>query len=654
MEARASVFGSRERVIRGVLLAVVMMIPLAYSAPLIGLGLEDINAVRHLDEGEYAILDAWVGVYPQGPFYAGPFKINHIYPKAFYNLAGLFLYPYSALHGEDFRAVLVVWRSLNAVLGAGVVLLLFLLVRQVFGSDLVAVGAAALFAVTPEFLEWVANVRPNPFEQLLIFATLLACVRLCRGFSYGLFLVASLTGALAFATKYGGMPFLLVVPAVALYAAWRGGAGGESFSDVVRGQARVLRWILPAIAVAGALGLAAYVWVFSKYGFDGVSLFTGISAGAFPSERLGRVAARLAGWKAYLDPAAWGILVGLAIVVLLSALAWRAARREYPGGGESCAREKAWLFFAFFLQTAAIYLVTFFFAGPAYLVHPHHFISQVGWMVYYSGFAGSYGGVSPTISQALQLTANELRGWWLFVPLILYALYVEVKHFPAAADERARRLVLWGYIAVSLFVFVVTRVGVLRHILPVIGLLWGFVMYAVARSLPNFSLRSPARLLAAVSFLVLMCGYWGVNAAAAFERWEDHRQKSSDVGFEAGDWLRSRYDPRTRILTDKWTIYVPPEFTSVTSTIQAEGQGATPVEKARSVRELVVALDPDVILLADLKQHAPVVRLAEMLDSDPALRSRGYRLVQRFDSRRRGDKLENIRIYEKTVDAFRG
>lgn len=640
----------------GLLLVAVMMIPLAYSVPLIGLGLEDINAVRHLDEGEYAILDAWVGVYPQGPLYAGPFKINHIYPKAFYNLAGLFLYPYCALYGEDFRAVLVVWRSMNAVFGAGVVLLLFLLVRQVFGSDLVAAGAAALFAVTPEFLEWVANVRPNPFEQLLIFATLLACVRMCRGFSYGLFLIASLTGALAFATKYGGVPFLLLVPAVALYAAWRDGAEGESFSDVIRGQVRVLRWTLPAIAMAGALGLAAYVWVFSKYGFDGVSLFTGLSAEAFPPDRWDRVAARLAGWRAYIDPAAWAILGGLVCGAIIPAMVWWGGKsRDWSATGSGpSAYVWLWLFFGFLLQTTAIYLVTFFLSGPAYLAHPHHFVSQVGWMAYYSGFAGSYGGASPTVPQALQLTANELRGWWLFVPLVLYALYVEVKYFPKVAEERAWRLVLWGYMAVSLFVFVVTRVGVLRHILPVIGLLCGFVTYAVARSLPSLSLRSPARLLAAVSVLVLMCGYWGVNVAAAFERWEDQRQKSSDVGFEVGDWLRSRYDPRTRILTDKWTVYVPPEFTNVSSIIQAEGQGTTPVEKARSVRELVVAFDPDVILLADLKQHAPVLRLGEMLDSDPALRSRGYRLVQRFDSRRRGDKFENIRIYEKTADVLRG
>ena len=108
------------------------------------------------------------------------------------------------------------------------------------------------------------------------------------------------------------------------------------------------------------------------------------------------------------------------------------------------------------------------------------------------------------------------------------------------------------------------------------------------------------------------------------------------------------------MMEEKWTVCVPPEFTNVSSTIQAEGQGATPVEKARSVRELVVAFDPDVILLADLKQHAPVVRLGEMLDSDPALRLRGYRLVQRFDSHRRGDKFENIRIYEKAADAHRG
>ena len=36
-----------------VLAAVLAVIPVAYAIPLIGLGMENLNAVRHLDEGEF-------------------------------------------------------------------------------------------------------------------------------------------------------------------------------------------------------------------------------------------------------------------------------------------------------------------------------------------------------------------------------------------------------------------------------------------------------------------------------------------------------------------------------------------------------------------------------------------------------------------------
>jgi hypothetical protein len=635
-------------------LAGVLLIPLAYAGPLIATGLEDLNAVRHLDSGEFETVDAWVGVYPRGPFYAGPFKIDHIYPKAFYNLAGVFLYPYSAVYGEDFRVVLMVWRGMNALLGAGAVLILFLLVRRVFGSSVVALAAAGLFAVTPEFLNWAANVRPNPLEQALIFATLLACVGLCEGFSHRLFLLASLAGALAFATKYGGMPFLLLIPAISVYAVRRRAAQDGRLAGIVEEQARALRLIVPPIAITGGMALAAYGWIFSRYDFDGVALFTGLTGAAFPPERLDRVAARLAGWRAYLNPVAWGIFGGLLAVELMLAAAWRWARAVPAMSAKSRPWSYAFLFGAFVLQTAAIYLVTFFAAGPAYLVHPEHFVSQVGWMVYYSGFAGSYGGVTPTVWGALQVTAGEWAGWGLLVPLGLYALYAEAADRSLDSLDRDRRLVLWIYILISSVMFVTSRAGVVRHVLPAIGLLYGVVCYAVGRGLKD-RLQAPLlkQAVTAAGF-VLLTVYAGVNVAAAFERLEDKLQKPADVGFEVGSWLRGQYDPRTRILTDKWTFYVPPEFANVSTIRSAEGQGKTLGEKERAVRDHVTAFDPDVIILADLKTHAPIVRLGELLRTDPVLQSRGYRLVKRFESRRRGDKFEHIRIYEKTADALRG
>jgi len=86
MSRATSTGGWAHIVTRWLPLAVLAMILLMHALPLVGVGLGDLHAVRHLDEGEFTILRAWKDVYPRGPLYAGPFDGDHIYPKAFYDL----------------------------------------------------------------------------------------------------------------------------------------------------------------------------------------------------------------------------------------------------------------------------------------------------------------------------------------------------------------------------------------------------------------------------------------------------------------------------------------------------------------------------------------------------------------------------------------
>lgn len=131
------------------------------------------------------------------------------------------------------------------------------------------------------------------------------------------------------------------------------------------------------------------------------------------------------------------------------------------------------------------------------------------------------------------------------------------------------------------------------------------------------------------TLVVLLAGYTGINVSGALERWEDKWQTVSDIGLAVGDWqLKTQYDPDTRILTDHWAFYTPPEFRNVSTTTHAEWKGKSADEKER------------------WKNHAKVVHLDRVLSADPVLRARDYRLVKRFEPVRRGDRLGSVQIYQ--------
>jgi len=628
--------------------ALVAVIPFLFGGPLIVVGIDDLHAVRHLDDGEFVILRAWKDVYPNGPLYAGPFDPHYIYPKAFYNLAGFILYPYAYFRGEDFQMVLIVWRTLNALLGTAAVVMLFFLIRRVFRSNAAALVASGLFAVTPEFLAWTANVRPNPLDQMLTFATLLILALLCERFSYRLFLLATLAGALAFATKYGGVPFLILVPGLSVYLIWHRNGGEDLVAAVLRQQVRVLRAAFPFLFVAVGIGLATFGWLFDRQGWDAVSLFVSLSSSAFPSDLLLKVVEKLNHWRSFVNAVAWGTLGALLAVEVALVLLWRWSKRWILTGSiRPGVPTYTFLIGMFFFQTAAIYVAIFFITSPAYAANPAHFVSEFGFMIYYMALGGSFDDLQiPGMLESLRLTAREVHAWWLIGPPIAYAVFVQVVDRCPSVQSYHSRAVLWIYSLVSMGTFLSMPIPQVRHILPTVGLLYGFVGYAVARRVQGWRFNSLPQKAFSVLLIVLVLGYAGANVAVSVDRFLDKRERSEDVGFDVGNWIRAQYDPSTRILTDYWNFYTPPEFQNVSTTTYAEWKGRSRAEKEQHVKQLIVAFQPEVIIVTTEKSHAKAVNLEELFTIDTALRDRHFGLVKSFQSQRRGGRLNEVRIYQ--------
>lgn len=105
--------------------------------------------------------------------------------------------------------------------------------------------------------------------------------------------------------------------------------------------------------------------------------------------------------------------------------------------------------------------------------------------------------------------------------------------------------------------------------------------------------------------------------------------KPLDTGLQIGEWLKKRYDTKTRIMTDSWTFYVPPSFENLVSTRTATSKEKHKNLQEQAVKELIVKFDPEVIIIADPDGRYDLP-LLPLLSSDSALPYR-YVLIEHFE-----------------------
>ena len=648
---------SKPIVVTLLFLVVLAAVPLAYDLPLLSLGTDDANMVRHFDDDEWLLYNAWVNSYTNGPFYADKFDVGQSYPKLFFNTAGVFLYPYSMLAGENVAAVVTTLRSLNMVFGIGGVFVLFFLVRRVFQSNWIAVIASALFALTPQFLQWTVNSRPNPLEWMLIFTALLVLVRMCERFTFKLFLLATLAGAFAFATKFGATPILILVPVVSVYLIWRQRGDPTRFSEIVQEQVRVYRYLLPALAVIMLAGSLFLVWALRSNGWDGVSLAYNWTQGGFQPWRLPNLLETLESQRTLVNGAAWGGVVGLAAGAALLMFmrtqmrVWAQLEVIQPRFSLYCT-----LFVGFIIVSAAAYTIVFFATGPAYIVHPEYFFSQVGFEFRYLALGAAYGDIGkPGYIEFVRLVGSQFHpGWLAFVPLIGYAAYINIRGKNVTPVQRDQRIVLWGFVLITVGLFIGSKSATsLRHILPIVGSLYIFMAEAMVLEFRRWKHSRAAGVLAVALAMLVMVGF-GTHAQAAYDNWSQGRFKPQDTGIQVGNWLQERYPEDTRLMTDYIRFYVPPYFTQAANTTTAEWDRYRGPDVNQAVIDWIVSFDPQVLVVSHPQQYNDFVNVLPLLESDPVLKSRNYRLVKEFEYQRpdrQRYEYKQILVYEKGASA---
>lgn len=614
-----------------------------YAFPLLGHGLQNHRALYYLDGGAFDILKAWEGIYTQGPFYWGAFDPLYIYPKAYYNIAGLFLYPYGFLYGENMPLTMVVWRLCSLLWSIGSLFALYQLTVFVFRSRPAAYICCCLFALTPEVLGWAVNVRPDPMVNCMSFLALYFCARLCQHYSTRDFFLATLSGALAFSAKYGGIVFLFFIPLCAIADVWRVRKERPLFHQIIREQGAWMRKIYP-IFFGALLVLGVVSWkIFASSGFDAIQGYLALTKGVFPDYFLPKVMHRLDQWKEFVQVMSWFSFGSLALIILFAGIGLAlAVKRRIPGS-------LAFLFCHFAFTVIGIYGIVFFLLSPAYVTNIPHFLSEFGYTVYYMSLGGSVGdGSSPGLWQYFNLLWKKIPGIWFLAGLFFFTALISLRDIRNTWQwlcKHPSALLLVLYVLAATYSAFSLADPAMRHMLSGLAVFYTFISAAVVYGWLNWRAGLLNRAMSIVGTL-LFIGFSASNISASQKVWKSLHESHRDIGFTAAQWLEDNYDSQSRLLIDNAAVYTPPEFHNVETTMYVERESKNAEEQKAAVSSFVEGFQPDLAIVTFEENDPRLVSLDKLLMGEAPFRGQ-YQLIKEFIPDRRKDKVDRIQIFAR-------
>lgn len=211
----------RKLALQKLLLAFGIVVPslliLSYCVPLIPIGTKSLSMIRYFDRDESALIDFAIRLYDQGIV---PQEMESSYPRFFYYLCGLFLYPYTFLFGPSAEVIAITFRIGNTCAMVFTAIMINLIGVRFFKSTIVGSLSALLFILTPSFLHWGVNSRPHPTEILFIILSIYySLISLETRQTHPLW-KAVLFAGLALGTKFGGIFLLPTIVLVYAYLLW--------------------------------------------------------------------------------------------------------------------------------------------------------------------------------------------------------------------------------------------------------------------------------------------------------------------------------------------------------------------------------------------------------------------------------------------------
>ncbi|MDA0709822.1 MAG: glycosyltransferase family 39 protein [bacterium] len=213
---------------------------LAFSVPLIPLGTDEIRMVAVFSIDESDILSQVDRLYTGGLFQRPSFTYGG---GIYYVVLGM-VWIWDIWGTVDGQIVAIALRVFCLLAGFGCLVLTAEIGRLVFDRKTGQI-AAALLVTMPVFLHWTVEGHPDLPQLFWILGALYVCCRLCRNFSVGDVLLASVCAGIAFGTKYGGA-FMLPTLCASVFLTSKQGA--LSLSSILTTLKMPHRWaMLPLI-----------------------------------------------------------------------------------------------------------------------------------------------------------------------------------------------------------------------------------------------------------------------------------------------------------------------------------------------------------------------------------------------------------------------
>jgi hypothetical protein len=541
---------------------------LYYAVPIIPLGVEDLSMVRYFDADESLLVSFGMRLYRDGVL---PQEMSSSYPRLFYYLCGIVLYPYTAIYGVSAKMVAITFRSVNTLAMLLTIIPINLIGIRFFRSYIVGAASAVLFALTPQYLFWATNSRPHPLEILFLVLCLYQCLKAVDTRTHRALWGAVIWAGLAAGTKFGGF---FLVPTIALvfgYLLWTGGLGvrnlnpGKAFGYLVGGAA--------AFAGVGGIGVALY------------ALFR------VPRSSTGITVAQELGWRTGLFSWPFGFGLAAGVLVLAAGIAImllhrrmistynRLATREGSRAEQNGLEARGLFAYQVFLFACKASVAV---SGIYLLVNFDFFIYPVEnlWIMLRRVILTSHG-------------TDYQRDWDYFawlpfftetrclgisgVMMALYYLALEsigrrARSVRGRSVEVMKRLVLLSYSAVLMgFLMVVVQHRTHHYLLPIILCLIVLGTDAIVRTakcLIHGGRAKAVLFIAAGSTVMLACAIERLPHLFSGRPLTENRghllARAVDPAVsQFAPWLLSRHPESARIMTDDATMYIPAAFGQV-------------------------------------------------------------------------------------------
>lgn len=589
---------------------------LFFSLPLITKGADNLRMIGHFDPDEASLVE-YAGETYSHVFV--PLKENAAYPQLFYYVSGIFLFPFTFLHGINHHVITIVLRASNVLYGVATGILIYFLLFRLFKSVWIGIISSLLFTTTPEYLWWLVNARPHPLEILFILMIFYFCLMMVDAYRKKLLIATAIFIGLATATKLGGLFTVPPVLFTCLYSFSK--VKTADLKNYLKNKASLIHFICITMLIVSILIpiVSAFLYMrlhekFFVLGIDNLSEF--------------------------MHSRDYRLLLAGSLFLFLISFFWFSvnifSRTAYKDNAQAEKFKNILVinksFLTLFLILSTTFLIFIIFT-PHYLLYPLKTVKKTGFQFVKSTMSTS---LDPGLHKPIldsgglvwfkMLFDNSIFNSWFGALFLMYAL-IELFNFRKEWNNNRtsliKRLILWSYI-ITLFSILVIFLSHRPHhyLLPIamtMCILIGYGIVAIAKISPHGPVRS--FLIVIVSWLLIAGFYDRSHRITYLYDAKAGKVNAIDTGIVMGEWLKDHYDTNSIIWKDSSNFYIPPEFKKI-AFMRHE-------DDISSYFSQINQLEPDLMVITSRSdKNLTNVRKVEAAIESGALR--GFNQVKKF------------------------